>query len=140
MPRSCLCLNTVPFTYFKLSVHPITSDLNQVKNLESKIWRTHEYFILDSAFIDSRCLNSFRSSRSQLFFKIGTLKNFANFTGKQLCWSIFLIKLEGLRQTPTKGFYRTSPVNASVQCANIPGHRKNLIFSVYYQYVRRCFV
>ena len=34
-----------------------------------------------------------RSSRSQMFFKIDALKNFANFTGKQLCWSLFLIKL-----------------------------------------------
>ena len=34
----------------------------------------------------------FRSSRSQTFFKIGVLKNFANFTGKHLCWSLFLIK------------------------------------------------
>ena len=32
----------------------------------------------------------FRSSRSQIFFKIGALKNF----GKQLCWSLFLIKLQ----------------------------------------------
>ena len=33
----------------------------------------------------------FRNSRSQLFFKIGGLKNFANSTGKHLYWSIFLI-------------------------------------------------
>ena len=30
-----------------------------------------------------------RSSRSQIFFKIGVLKNFANFTGKHQCWSLF---------------------------------------------------
>ena len=35
----------------------------------------------------------FRSSRSQMFFKIGVLKNFANFTAKHLCWSTFFIKL-----------------------------------------------
>ena len=28
------------------------------------------------------------------FFEIGALKNFANFTGKHLCWSLFLIKLQ----------------------------------------------
>ena len=33
-------------------------------------------------------------SRSQMFFKIGVPKNFANFTGKQLYWSFFLIKLQ----------------------------------------------
>ena len=30
-----------------------------------------------------------RSSRSQMFFKIGALKNFAIFTGKHLCWVLF---------------------------------------------------
>ena len=28
------------------------------------------------------------------FFKIDVLKNFANFTGKNLCWCLFLIKLQ----------------------------------------------
>ena len=36
-------------------------------------------------------------SLSQMFFKIGILKNFANFTGKHMCWSLFLIKLLVLR-------------------------------------------
>ena len=31
----------------------------------------------------------FRSSRSQMFFKISVLKNFATFTGKHLCWPSF---------------------------------------------------
>ena len=35
-----------------------------------------------------------RSSRSQMFFRIGVLKNFAIFTGKHLCRSLFLIKLQ----------------------------------------------
>ena len=35
-----------------------------------------------------------RSSRSQMFFKKGVLKNFANITEKHLCWSLFLIKLQ----------------------------------------------
>ena len=38
---------------------------------------------------------SIRSSRSQMFFKIDVLKNFANFTGKHLCWS--LLKVAGLQ-------------------------------------------
>ena len=37
------------------------------------------------------CLKS-RNSRSQLFFKIDVLKNFAIFTGKHLSWNLFLIK------------------------------------------------
>ena len=44
----------------------------------------------------------FRSSRSQMFFKIGVLKNFAIFTGKSLCWSLFLIKL--LKRNTNTGF------------------------------------
>ena len=36
----------------------------------------------------------FRSSCSQIFFKISVLKNFANFTGEHVCWSLFLIKLQ----------------------------------------------
>ena len=34
-----------------------------------------------------------KTSRSQMFFKIGVLKNFAIFIGKHLQWSLFLIKL-----------------------------------------------
>ena len=30
---------------------------------------------------------------SQMFLKVDVLKNFANFTGKILCWSLFLITL-----------------------------------------------
>ena len=33
----------------------------------------------------------------QVFLKIGVLKNFAIFTGKYLCWSFLLIKLQAFR-------------------------------------------
>ena len=51
-----------------------------------------------------------RSSHSQMFFKIGALKNLAIFTGKHLCWSLFLIKYLAWRpstqtwKTPTQVF------------------------------------
>ena len=32
-----------------------------------------------------------------MFFEIGSLKNFAIFTGKHLCWGLFLIKLQIFR-------------------------------------------
>ena len=32
--------------------------------------------------------------RSEMCCKVGGLKNFANFTGKHLCWSLFSIKLQ----------------------------------------------
>ena len=34
-----------------------------------------------------------RSSSSQIFFKISVLKKFVTFTGKHLCWSLFLVNL-----------------------------------------------
>ena len=37
-----------------------------------------------------------RSSRLQMIFKIDVLKDFAIFTGKHLCWSLFLIMLQAL--------------------------------------------
>ena len=38
----------------------------------------------------------YRSSYRTGSAKKGVLKNFANYTGKQLCWSLFLIKLQAL--------------------------------------------
>ena len=35
--------------------------------------------------------------QKQMFFKMGILKNLANFTGKHLCWSLFLIKLQAFQ-------------------------------------------
>ena len=52
------------------------------------------------------CYSRFRRNRSQMFFKIGGLKNFTTSTRKYLCWSPFLIKLEAsapvLKRTPTQ--------------------------------------
>ena len=39
----------------------------------------------------------FRISLSQLFFKMGVLKNFVIFIGKTLYWSLFLITLQALK-------------------------------------------
>ena len=36
----------------------------------------------------------FSSSRLQIFFKIVAIKNVTSFTGKHLCWSLFLIKFK----------------------------------------------
>ena len=38
-----------------------------------------------------------RSSRSQMFFKIAVLKNFAVLSRDNLCWSLFLVKLQAWR-------------------------------------------
>ena len=47
-------------------------------------------------FIKNRC----RSSRWQMFFKKAALKNFVIFTGKHLCWNLFLTKLQVFRCFP----------------------------------------
>ena len=53
------------------------------------------YFIVHCYFF--RLLHLFERSRSQIFLKIGVLKNFTMFTGKYLCWSLFSIKLQAFR-------------------------------------------
>ena len=40
--------------------------------------------------------------------KISVLENFADFTGKHLCWSLFLIKLQSFHK-----FHRKTPVGVS---------------------------
>ena len=38
-----------------------------------------------------------RSSRPEMFYKKGALRNFTKFTGKHLCQSLFFNKVAGLR-------------------------------------------
>ena len=59
------------------------------------------------------------SGRSQMFFKICVLKNFENFTGKHLCWSL-IIKLQAFKVFKYTFFYRTPPfVALSLLCNSI---------------------
>ena len=58
----------------------------------------------------------FRSSRSQMFFKLGVLKNFAIFSGKHLCWNPFFNEVAGLKPETSlkkKFQHRRFPVNVS---------------------------
>ena len=43
-------------------------------------------------------ITAFRRSRSQMFYKIDVLKDFAKFTGKHLYWSLFLIKRDFIKK------------------------------------------
>ena len=73
--------------------------LNTVKNLR---W---SFLTIFHKKLHHRCLTGlqillsliFRSSHSQMFFKVSVLKIFAIFTGKHLCWILFLIKLQDWR-------------------------------------------
>ena len=52
----------------------------------------------------------FGSFHSQMFFKIGVSKNFANYTGEHLCWRHFLIKLQTWRLFKERLQHRCFPV------------------------------
>ena len=53
-----------------------------------------------------------------MLFKTGALKNFANFTGKHLCWNLFVIKLEACKRR-LNGFFET--MNLTVIRVRLPG-------------------
>ena len=63
----------------------------------------------------------FRSSHSRMFYKIGALKDFANFTGKHLCWSVFLITLQtwGLQLFKKRLYHMWFPSNFAKIFQNI---------------------
>ena len=64
--------------------------------------------------ITNMLLAYFRSSRSEVFFKKGVFKNFAKFTGKHLCQSLFVNKISGLRPATLlkkKLWHKSFPVN-----------------------------
>ena len=65
--------------------------------------------MLESLFnqvADLRACNFIQNRSLQMYFKMGVLKNFANFTGKHLCWSLFLIKVltNFIKNSPTQVF------------------------------------
>ena len=72
-----------------------------------------EYYKIfkDNYFVEHlRC----RSSRPEVFFEKGILRNFAKFTGKHLCQSLFLNKVARLRPatlSKKKLWHRCFPVN-----------------------------
>ena len=66
-------------------------------------WNTYHWLLLSceyrKVFKNGLFFKFSRSSCLQIFLKIGILKSFANFTGKHLCWSLFLknLQAEGLQ-------------------------------------------
>ena len=82
----------------------------------------------------------FRSSRSQIVFKIGVLKNFAVFTGTHLCWILFLIKFQAWRYFPLNiaKFVKTVFLqNTSCGCFwhfPLTSHDLQIIWTFYFDY------
>ena len=68
------------------------------------------------------CLKISRTSRLQMLFTIGVLKNFAILTGKHLCWSLFLLKLQAIQvfsweccEIFTNSFFYRTPLVAAFE-------------------------
>ena len=57
-------------------------------------WRKIDYKMLRCDVIWISQFVMFRSSHRRCSVKKSVLKNFVNITGKQLCWSLLLIKLQ----------------------------------------------
>ena len=81
-PMPCFLLDTYICCNFLLLFHLFFVTINpfQTNVLFYTFWKPLAFF--------------YRSSRSQMFFKIGDLKYFVLFTGKHLCCSLFLTKLQ----------------------------------------------
>ena len=67
-------------------------------------------------FLRMGFFNTSRSSRLQIFLKKGILKSFANFTGKHLCWSLFLknLQAEGLQLHKKRLQHKCFPVKFAI--------------------------
>ena len=81
--------------------------LSRNTNLRSTVQVYHFFFRQDKlsvyVFIGLHCLLPEAAIRVEVFCKKGVLKDFVNFIGKHLCWSLFLIKLQAWHL-----FWRTS--------------------------------
>ena len=63
------------------------------------VWVWHWVYWIGFIFLTQQSVSFslpfiYRSICWLTFFKIDVLKNFTNFTGKQLCWSLILVKLQ----------------------------------------------
>ena len=91
------------FLFFQIRDEPTTKHLKENSlNLEEDLWR-RPFEIRAETSTQEETLTvrsrTCRSSCSQIFIKISVLKNFAIFTGKHLCRSLFLRKLQVLKPT-----------------------------------------
>ena len=58
--------------------------------MQSSLYQISCFVLFVTNKASTKTWQSSRGSHSQMLFKIGVLKNFSNFTGKHLCWSLFL--------------------------------------------------
>ena len=77
-------------------------------------------------------LSNYRSSRPEVFYKKDVLRNFAKFTGKHLCRTLFFNKVAGLRPTTLfkkSLWHRCFPVDfaKSLRAPFLTGHLRWLL-------------
>ena len=77
-------------------------------------------------YFDAADDRKIRSSRSQMFFKIGVLSTFPNFTKKDQCWNLFYIKLQAWK--PATLLKRDS--NTSVFLWNLSNFHKQFLLQI----------
>ena len=53
--------------------------------------------------LSRRGAGNIKKDPAELFYKEAVFKDFAIFTGKRLCWSLFLIELQAFRPTALFG-------------------------------------
>ena len=92
---------SVNFYFFKIREEPTTKHLKEISlNIEEDPWRRSIKLRAETSPQDEiltvRRRND-RTSCSQIFVKISVFKNFAISTGKHLCRSLFLRKLQVLK-------------------------------------------
>ena len=81
-------------TSFELCLKMLHFQKHPLDNYFDKSLLINFSHTLDNLHTLNKFSFTFRSSCSQIIFKIDRcLKNFAIFTGKHLCWGLFLIKL-----------------------------------------------
>ena len=77
-------------------------------NSDRWLLMSHHGVMFSSIFpMQSVSILFFRSSHIRCLVKKGVLKDFANFEGKHLCWSLFLIKLQAWKDFSKNLFWRT---------------------------------
>ena len=95
----------------------LSSCLLKNKKIDQRVW---PWSLTPSHYLDlepfGRCnnetLKKSKSSHLPITFEISSIKNFAIFTGENLFWGLFLIKLQAFRPIT---FWKSDP-NTSVSC------------------------
>ena len=87
-----LLASTIPFRYLYLLYSHTPVRYYYQNSFVTNHYQLHYHILL-------------RRNRSQKFFKIYVLKNFAMLTEKHLCWCLFLIKLHALERDSNIHFF-----------------------------------